>query len=218
MNYLSPSILAADFLNLERDVSECVKNGAQYIHIDVMDGLFVPNITIGFPVIQSLRNRFDCIFDVHLMIVDPQRYIKEFASSGADIITIHYESTNDPEEAIELVHKNLKKAGISIKPSTDIRKIEKLLDTVDTVLVMTVEPGFGGQKFMPTMIEKIKWLRDYRQEHNLKFDIEVDGGITFENVKQVLDAGANVIVVGTAIFGKGMTGENTKSFMKILDI
>ncbi len=217
MNYLSPSILAADFLNLERDVSACVKNGAQYIHIDVMDGLFVPNISVGFPIIKSLRQRFDCVFDVHLMISRPERYIERFASSGSDIITFHVESTDNAGDVIDIIHSCSKKAGISVKPGTDITKIEKHLNNVDMVLVMTVEPGFGGQKFMPDMVDKIKWLKNYRQQHGLAFDIEADGGITFENTELILNAGANVIVAGTAVFEKGMTADNTKSFIKILN-
>lgn len=213
-NYLSPSILAADFCRLAKDVSLTVENGSEYIHIDVMDGVFVPNITFGFPVINSLRKEFDCIFDVHLMIDKPARYVEQFAKSGADIITFHFESTDSVSDTIDIIRKTGKKVGISIKPNTPVLDIENCLDKVDMVLVMSVEPGFGGQKFMPEMLEKVRRLVAIRKEKNLSFDIEVDGGITLENVDSVLQAGANVIVAGSAVFKKDSIAENTRAFMK----
>lgn len=216
MNYLSPSILAADFSNLGSDISESIKNGAEYLHIDIMDGVFVPNISIGFPVIESLRPHFDCTFDVHLMITQPERYIERFAKAGADIITFHAESTDDIGSVIDSIHGCSKKAGISVKPGTDISCIEKYLADVDMVLVMTVEPGFGGQRFMPQMLDKVRSLKKYRDENSLVFDIEADGGITLDNVGQAVEAGVNVVVAGSSVFSGGKIAENTRAFMKIL--
>ena len=217
MNYLSPSILSADFGKLAEDVAIATDNGAEYIHIDVMDGVFVPNMSIGFTVIESLRKYNDKIFDVHLMIVNPEKYVERFAKAGSDIITFHVESTNDVKGVIELIHNCGKKAGISVKPATPISEIEEYLPLVDMVLIMTVEPGFGGQKFMPDMLEKAKELDVLKKEKGYDFDVEADGGINFDNVQLLLDAGVNVIVAGSSVFKPGQTAENTKKFMEILN-
>ncbi len=215
LNYLSPSVLAADFGNLYADCA-AVSNGARCLHIDVMDGVFVPNISMGFPVIESLRPRLDCVFDVHLMITEPERYIERFSESGADIITFHAESTKDIGAVIGLIHGCSKKAGLSVKPGTDIKSIEKYLPYLDMVLVMTVEPGFGGQKFMPDMLDKARRLRQYKAESGLAFDIEADGGINIGNVRRVIDAGVNVVVAGSSVFSGGDIAGNTKAFMDII--
>lgn len=216
MNYLSPSILSADFGYLARDVEIAAKNGAEYIHIDVMDGMFVPNMSIGFTVIESLRKYCDKVFDVHLMIEKPERYVERYAKAGSDIITFHYESTEDPAKVIELIHSCGKKAGISIKPGTPVSAIEKFLNNVELVLIMTVEPGFGGQKFMPDMLAKVEQVYKYKTENSLNFDIEVDGGINLENLPLVLDAGVNVVVAGSSVFAKDRIAENTAAFVKVL--
>lgn len=200
MNYLSPSVLAADFGNLYADCDAAVSNGAKYLHIDVMDGVFVPNISIGFPVIESLRPRFDCVFDVHLMITEPERYVERFAQSGADIITFHAESTENIGLVIDLIHGCFKKAGLSVKPGTDIKRIEKYLPCLDMVLVMTVEPGFGGQKFMPSALYKLSTLRDEIKKQGLNIDLEVDGGINYETAPLAVNAGATVLVAGSCVF------------------
>ena len=202
MNYLSPSILSADFGKLAEDVAIATDAGAEYVHIDVMDGMFVPNMSIGFTVIESLRKYCDKVFDVHLMIQNPERYVERFAKAGSDIITFHYESTNDVNGVIDLIRGCGKKVGISIKPATAVADIEEFLPFVDMVLIMTVEPGFGGQKFMAEMLAKVR---------------EADGGITLDNVSEVLNAGVNVIVAGSSVFKPGKTAQNTKNFMEILN-
>ena len=217
MNYLSPSILSADFGNLARDVSIAAQNGAEYIHIDVMDGMFVPNMSIGFTVIESLRKYCDKVFDVHLMIEKPERYVERYAKCGSDIITFHYEATDDVQNVIGIIHSCGKKAGISIKPATPVSEIEKYLNDIELVLIMTVEPGFGGQKFMPDMLEKIEQVYKYKVENGLDYDIEVDGGINLQNLPLVLSAGANVVVAGSSVFAKDMIAENTKAFVNALN-
>lgn len=217
MNYLSPSILSADFGKLAEDVDIAAKNGAEYIHIDVMDGVFVPNISIGFTIIESLRKYCDKVFDVHLMIQNPEKYIERFAKAGSDIITIHAESTDDVKGALELIRKCGKKVGLSVKPGTSLNEISEYLPMVDMILIMTVEPGFGGQKLMPDMIEKIKELYKIKVDNGYKFDIEADGGITIDNVSVLLDAGVNVVVAGSSVFKPGLTAQNTQNFMKILN-
>ena len=197
---ISPSILSADFSQLGQEIKNLENSGADMIHVDVMDGHFVPNLTIGPPVIKALRKYTNIPFDVHLMINPVHKYIKDYAESGADIITIHPEATNSLQESIDEIKKYKKKVGLSLNPDTKIDVIKKYLDRVDLVLVMSVFPGFGGQKFIKDVIKKIKELSEIKHKKKFKFDIEVDGGIDFSNFKEVLEAGANVLVSGTTIF------------------
>ena len=197
---ISPSILSADFSQLGKEIINLEKGGADLIHVDVMDGHFVPNLTIGPPVIKALRKYTKLPFDVHLMISPVHKYIKDFANAGSDIITIHPEATNDLQSSIDKINKLNKKVGVSLNPDSKIDLIEKNLDQIDLVLIMSVNPGFGGQKFMPEVLDKIKNLVRIRKERNLNFDIEIDGGINFDNCKLAIEAGANIIVSGTTIF------------------
>ena len=197
---ISPSILSADFSNLEKDIKKLETAGADMIHVDVMDGHFVPNITIGPPVIKALRSKTSLPFDVHLMIDPVHKYIKDFANAGADIITIHPEATPNLQESIDEIRSFKKKVGISLNPDTKIDIVEDYLDKVDLILIMSVYPGFGGQKFISDVLEKIKSLRDLKNKRKLNFDIEVDGGINFSNYQSVIEAGANILVSGTTIF------------------
>ena len=197
---LSPSILAADFGQLGAQVKEAQEAGAELLHIDVMDGHFVPNISIGIPVVESLKNYSSAIFDVHLMISDPLKYIDVFADAGADHITFHTESDSDISKTINAIKKRGLTAGLSVKPGTSIEALLPHLEEIDMILIMTVEPGFGGQSFMPDMLEKIRDLRAISNEKNLPFHIEVDGGIKAGTAEQVIEAGANILVAGTAFF------------------
>ncbi len=197
---ISPSILAGDFSKLGSEIKKLEDGGADMIHVDVMDGHFVPNLTIGPPVIKSLRKYTNLPFDVHLMISPVHKYIKNFSEAGADIITIHPEATKNIKDSVDLIKSLGKKVGLSLNPDTQIETIEKYLKDINLVLVMTVYPGFGGQKFISKILDKIKNLKKIKDEKNLNFEIEVDGGINFENNKLVIDAGANILVSGTTIF------------------
>lgn len=215
-NLLSPSILAADFSILGKQIEEADKAGAEYIHIDVMDGIFVPSISFGMPVIRTIRPITSKVFDVHLMIVEPERYIEEFAKCGADSITFHLEATNDVHKVIDQIHQAGCRAGLSIKPGTPIEAVRPYLQELDMLLVMTVEPGFGGQKYIPESTERIRAARHMIEEMGLHTDIQVDGGISTDMLPEVLEAGANVIVAGSAIF-RGDIGGNVKNYREILE-
>ena len=197
---ISPSILSANFSQLGNEIKRLEDSGADMIHVDVMDGHFVPNLTIGPPVIKALRNYTKLPFDVHLMIAPVHKYIKDYANAGADIITIHPEATDNLEESIKHIKNFGKKVGVSLNPNTQIDVVEKLLVEINLVLIMSVHPGFGGQKFIPNILDKIKELKKIKDKKNLNFDIEVDGGINFDNSKLVIEAGANILVSGTTIF------------------
>lgn len=216
MNKLAPSILSADFSALGEDVKKVERAGAQYLHIDVMDGSFVPSLSLGFPVIQSIRKLTDMVFDVHLMICDPDRYISQFVDAGADIITVHAEACPHLNRTIASIKEKGVKAGVVLNPATPLTELEYILEDVDMVLLMTVNPGFGGQKYIESCTRKIKELRQMITERGLDIDIEVDGGVKLDNVQKVLDAGANVVVAGSAVFG-GDIEQNVKDFLKVLN-
>ena len=214
-NLLSPSLLAADFSRLAEDIRNVEEAGAQYLHLDVMDGAFVPSISFGMPVIQSLRKNSNMTFDVHLMIEDPDRYLDEFAAIGADILTVHAEACTHLDRTIQKIHQLGKKAGVALNPATPLSVIEWVLPEIDMVLLMSVNPGFGGQKYIPYVTDKIRALRAMMDGRGLETDIEVDGGVSLANVSSVLEAGANVMVAGSAVF-RGDAAENVKAFLEKL--
>ena len=212
---LSPSILSADFYKLREDIRQTEENGAEYLHFDVMDGVFVPSISFGMPVLASIKPLVKQVMDTHLMITEPIRYVEAFAKAGADILTIHYEACEDVRATLEKIRECGMKTGLSISPDTPVEVLREFLGEVDMFLIMTVHPGFGGQKLIPETLDKVRELRGMLNERGLETDIQVDGGIYASNIKDALDAGANVIVAGSAVF-KGNPGENTKELMEIL--
>lgn len=215
-NYvLSPSILAADFKVLGQEMKKTEENGAAYIHFDVMDGMFVPSISFGMPVLASIHDATEQFMDVHLMVQEPIRYVEAFQKSGADYVTVHLEACEDVKTTLDKIHACGMKAGLAVNPETDVKELVPYMEDVEMILIMSVQPGFGGQKFIPESLDKIREVRAMLNEKNLETDIQVDGGIYVENVREVLDAGANVIVAGSAVF-RGDAGENTAKFMEIL--
>ena len=213
--YLAPSILSADFTKLGEQLNVIEHAGAEYLHLDVMDGIFVPSISFGMPVIQSIRNHTKMLFDVHMMVEEPARYVEDIRKAGADIITIHAEACRHLDSSIEAVKKTGAKVGLALNPATPIETIDLVLPKVDMVLIMLVNPGFGGQKLIPYAVEKVRALRKHCEELGLQMDIEVDGGVNLKNVREIAEAGANVIVAGSAVFG-GNAEENSQKFMEIL--
>ena len=215
MTILAPSMLSADFKELGNEIRAIEEHGAKYLHFDVMDGIFVPSISFGMPVLKSIRSGTNLVCDVHLMITEPIRYVEDFAKAGADLITIHLEACEDVDATIDKIRECGCKVGISIKPKTPVSAMEPYLEKVDMILIMSVEPGFGGQKFIPESLEKIAQTKKMIDEKGLAVDIQVDGGIYTHNVEDVLKAGANIIVAGSAIFN-GDTKQNTIEMMDIL--
>lgn len=215
MNYLAPSILSADFSKLGEELALVEKNNVTILHIDVMDGMFVPSISLGFPVIESIRKNSGMVFDVHLMIKEPERYLDRFAEAGADIITVHAEACLHLHRTIQQIKQLGKKCGVALNPATPLSALDYVLEDLDMVLLMTVNPGFGGQSFIPAMYKKIEKLRETITKRNLNIDIEVDGGIKAGNAKQVTEAGANILVAGSAVF-EGDIERNVREFQKIL--
>lgn len=211
---LSPSILSADFANLQRDISIADKAGSEYIHVDVMDGHFVPNLTIGAPVVKALRRVTDKVLDVHLMISNPEQYLDDFIKAGADIITVHYESNGDTLEQLKKIRAAGIRASVTIKPGTPAEVLPPLLPYCDMVLIMTVEPGFGGQGFIPECMDKIRFVRKQIESNNYQCELEIDGGAKLNNTSEIIEAGADVIVAGSAVFGGDIEG-NVKAFHEL---
>ena len=215
MNLLSPSILSADLWKLGEDIKAVEGAGVPWLHVDVMDGLFVPSISYGMPVLKAVRSHTDMFLDVHLMIEEPGRYIDDLAEVGADLITVHAEACKHLDRTIEAIKEKGLLAGVALNPATPLSAIEWILPKVDMVLIMSVNPGFGGQKLIPYAVEKVRALKKMIDEKGLKIDIEVDGGVNLENVTEVMDAGANIIVAGSAVF-KGDIAENVERFLDVL--
>lgn len=212
---LSPSILSADFGNLARDIHTIDEAGAEYIHIDVMDGIFVPSISFGMPIIKSIRPLTDKVFDLHLMIEEPIRYVDEFVSLGADIITVHVEACKDTAATLKRIKELGVKAGITLNPDTPLSDVRKFLPLVDMLLIMSVVPGFGGQKFIESSLDKLREAVILRDELGLNYDIEVDGGVNFDNIRDIHEAGANIIVAGSTVF-KGNAADNVKKLIELM--
>lgn len=217
MYILAPSLLAADFTRLGEQIRETQEAGAQYLHIDVMDGVFVPSISFGMPLIESIRPISSQFFDVHLMIVHPEKYIEEFVRCGADGITFHLEAAQDPQSIIDKIHQCGAKVGISIKPGTALEEVFPYLEQIEMVLIMSVEPGFGGQAFIPSAYERIRQMREYIDAHGLNVKIEVDGGVGKKNVREVLNAGADVFVAGSGVFRKNSISDNISKFLEAFE-
>lgn len=213
MIHLSPSILAADFANLQKEIETVQKGGAKYIHVDVMDGQFVPNITLGAPIAKSLRKHITGVMDVHLMIEEPDRYLDDFAAAGADYVTVHLEATKHVHRTIQRIHDLGMKAGVALNPGTPVSLLEPIIEDLDLVLIMSVNPGFGGQKFIPYTLEKLKQVREMTKGRDIL--IEVDGGVTLNNVESIIDAGANLLVAGSSVYDGKDAEANAAAFMKI---